>query len=130
MYDSVVIKQSTRAGKKKMAVFTDSSNGRKKTTHFGAAGMSDYTIHKDRERMNRYLNRHRKRENWDDYTSAGSLSRWILWNKTSYSASVADYKRRFGLKTTRGTRASTKRKPTKRKPTKRKTTKRKTTKRK
>ena len=27
-----------------------------KTTHFGAAGMSDYTKHKDKARKERYLN--------------------------------------------------------------------------
>ena len=27
---------------------------------FGAMGMSDYTIHKDSERRNRYINRHKK----------------------------------------------------------------------
>jgi hypothetical protein len=36
-------------------------------------------------------------ENWKDPTSAGALSRWILWNKPTFKASLADYKRRFGL---------------------------------
>ena len=93
---SVVIKPSTRAGYKKMAVFTR-PNGRRKTTHFGAAGMSDYTIHKDAARKQRYIARHQKRENWDDPYTAGALSRWILWNKPSYRASVADFRRRFGF---------------------------------
>ena len=44
----VVIKKSDKAGKKLMAVFTR-DNGRTKTTHFGAAGMDDYTIKKDKE---------------------------------------------------------------------------------
>lgn len=92
----VSIKPSTRAGYKKMAVFK-SSDGKRKTTHFGAAGMSDFTKHKDPARMQRYLARHRKRENWNDPYSAGSLSRWILWNKPSFRASVTDYKRRFGF---------------------------------
>jgi hypothetical protein len=92
----VVIKKSTQPKKKYMAVFTD--NGKKvKTTHFGSAGMSDFTKHKDEERKKRYLDRHRKNENWNDYKSAGSLSRYILWNKTTLRASIADYKRRFKL---------------------------------
>ena len=79
-----------------MAVFTD--NGKKvKTTHFGSAGMSDFTKNKDEERKKRYLDRHRKNENWNDYKSAGSLSRYILWNKPTLRASIADYKRRFKL---------------------------------
>ena len=93
----VVIKKSTKAEKKYMAIFYD---GRKriKTTHFGAAGMSDYTKHKDPERKKRYMRRHRTRENWGNYMSAGALSRWILWNKPSLRASIKDYKRRFNLK--------------------------------
>jgi len=68
-----------------------------KTTHFGAAGMSDYTKHKDKARRQRYINRHQANENWDDYKSAGSLSRYILWNKPTLKASKEDYKRRFNL---------------------------------
>ena len=34
-------------------------NGRKKTVQFGAKGYSDYTIHKDKERMKRYDSRHK-----------------------------------------------------------------------
>jgi len=92
----VVIKKSTQPKKKYMAVFTE--NGKKvKTTHFGSAGMSDFTKNKDEERKKRYLDRHRKNENWNDKFSAGALSRWILWNKPTLRASIADYKRRFKL---------------------------------
>ena len=93
----VVIKKSDRDGKKLMAIFT-MSNGRTKTTHFGADGMSDYTIHKDEARRQRYLDRHRKRERWSEPTTAGSLSRYILWNLPSRRASINDYKKRFNLK--------------------------------
>ena len=92
----VVIKKSTRKEKKLMAIFTQ-SNGRKKTIHFGAAGMSDYTKHKDSERKKRYIARHRKNENWNKPMTAGALSRWILWNKTSLRGSITDFKNRFKL---------------------------------
>ena len=69
-----------------------------KTTSFGQAGASDFTINKDEERKESYLNRHRKRENWDDYMSAGSLSRFLLWNKPTLQASLKDYRKRFNLK--------------------------------
>ena len=75
-----------------------------KTTHFGQRGASDYTKHGDKERMERYLERHgggfetSTKEDWKDPTTAGSLSRWILWNKPSLKSSFDDYKRRFGLK--------------------------------
>ena len=93
---SVVIKKSTSSGKKMMAVFTF-ENGKTKTIHFGAAGMSDYTKNKDPERKKAYLARHSKNENWLKYDTAGALSRWVLWNKTSLNESIASYKKRFNL---------------------------------
>ena len=92
----VEIKKSTNKNKKFMAIFYD-GNKKIKTTHFGAAGMSDYTIHNEDARKKRYLDRHRKRENWNDFKSAGSLSRYILWNKKTLNASIADYKKKFNL---------------------------------
>ena len=83
----VKIKKSTREGKKFMAIFFKDKK-KIKTTHFGAAGMSDFTIHKQKERKQRYL----------DIMSAGALSRWILWNKPTLEASIKDYAKRFKLK--------------------------------
>ena len=94
-YHFIKITKSTKPEKKLMAIFEDCNTGRLKTTHFGAKNYSDYTIHKDPARKQRYLDRHRKNENWNDPTSAGSLSTYILWNKTSLRASIADYKRKF-----------------------------------
>jgi len=96
---SVEIKPSTSKNKKLMAVFYDEKKKKIKTTHFGQKGYSDFTTHKDKSRKEKYLNRHRERENWNDYMTAGSLSRWILWNRPTLKASISDYKRRFNLKT-------------------------------
>ena len=93
----VKISKSTSKGKKMMAVFYDDTGKKVKTTHFGAEGYTDFTKSKDEERKKRYLNRH-KGESWNSYMTAGSLSRYILWNKLTLSASIADYKRRFKLK--------------------------------
>ena len=89
------IKKSPKKDKKYVATF--SRNGRIKKTHFGSAGMSDFTKHKNSARKQRYINRHKKRENWKDPTSAGALSRYVLWGKPSLRASIADYKKRFHL---------------------------------
>jgi hypothetical protein len=95
----VQLKKSEIEGKKYTAVFYDEADRKKiKTTHFGSAGMSDYTKHKDDERKQRYLDRHRANENWEDYKTAGSLSRYILWHKPTISASYNDYLKRFNLK--------------------------------
>lgn len=94
----VNISPSKISGKKYTAIFYDHNKNKIKTTHFGQAGASDYTIHKDDARKQRYIERHRNREDWNDPHTAGALSRYILWNKPSFSASVSDYMRRFGLK--------------------------------
>jgi len=89
------IKKSPKKDKKYVATF--SRDGRIKKTHFGSSGMSDFTKHKDPSRKQRYINRHKKRENWSDPTSAGALSRYVLWGKPSLRASISDYKKRFHL---------------------------------
>ena len=103
---SVTISRSSNSEKKLMAVFEDSEGKKIKTTHFGQRGASDYTKHGEKERMERYLERHgggfetSTKEDWKDPTTAGALSRWILWNKPSLKGSFDDYKSRFGLKGT------------------------------
>jgi hypothetical protein len=90
--------RSTQPDKKMMAVFE--VDGRERTTHFGQAGAKDYTLHDKAVREARkksYDSRHRPTEDWSDPTSAGALSKYVLWNKTSKSAAIADYKRRFNL---------------------------------
>lgn len=89
---------SKRKGKKFSVYAFD---GKKtKLIHFGAKGYSDYTIHKDADRKNRYITRHRKNENWSKsgIFTAGFWSRWILWNKPTFNFSVIDTLDRFNLK--------------------------------
>ncbi len=93
----VSITKSTRQGKKMMAIFYDETKKKVRTTNFGAVGYEDYTGHQDLQRKQNYLARHNK-EDWNDYMSAGALSRWILWNKPSLTASITDYIGRFKLK--------------------------------
>jgi hypothetical protein len=93
----MVVKKSDKAGKKLMAIFTK-DNGRTKTTYFGASGMDDYTITKDKEQRARYRNRHKKDLNTKDPTRAGFLSYYILWgNSTSRQENIKNYKKRFNL---------------------------------
>jgi hypothetical protein len=92
------IKPSTNSDKKQMATF---SNGR--TIHFGAKGLKDFTIYskgdKDvaKQKKDAYIARHKVNENWNEPTTAGALSRWILWNLPTKEASIADFKKRFNL---------------------------------
>jgi hypothetical protein len=93
----VSIKKSTRPDKKLMATFSDGT-----ITHFGAKGYQNYggvgkERHLDKERRDRYIERHKARENWKDPRTAGSLSRWVLWNKETLKASIDDFKHKFKL---------------------------------
>jgi hypothetical protein len=92
----VSVRKSTNAGKKLMATFLVNGK-RKRVIHFGAAGMSDYRKHKDPNRKKRYITRHRKDLGTKNPARAGFLSMFILWNKKSLGASVADYRRRLNI---------------------------------
>lgn len=94
MYKFIKIIKSKKKGKKYDAIFENLKTGRTKVLSFGAKGYSDYTKHKDKKRKERYISRHKKRENWNDLMSRGALSRFILWNKPTLKASIEDYKKR------------------------------------
>ena len=97
--NKVIIRKSSKAGKKLEATFSYPDTTRTKTIHFGSAGMADYTKTKDKEQRRRYLDRHRQRENWSKPDSAGALSRWILWGaSTNRSENISKFKTRFNLK--------------------------------
>lgn len=96
----ISIKRSPKKEKKYVATFC--KNGRIKQTHFGAKGYQNYggvgkSRHTSKERKKRYIQRHKSRENWSDPTTAGALSRYVLWNKPSFRESVTDYKKKFHL---------------------------------
>jgi type III secretory pathway component EscR len=94
----VKFQTSRRKDKKLMALFYDENKKKMKTTHFGQKGYSDFLKHNDEERKQRYINRHKKNENWNDFTSPGCLSLYILWNKKTLNNSITDYCDKFNLK--------------------------------
>ena len=97
------IKPSDRTDKKYTATFcmcqgeTKCCDRERKKVHFGAKNSSTYIDHRDEKKKDAYIARHRVNENFNNPTTAGSLSRFILWNKTTFSASIADFKKRFNL---------------------------------
>ena len=64
----------------------------KKTVSFGQKNASDYTLHKDEDRKNRYTQRHKNHEDWSKsgIKTAGFYAKHVLWNKPSLNESVAD----------------------------------------
>jgi hypothetical protein len=81
---------------KKYDAYVETRDSVKKIS-FGAAGMSDYTHHKDPERKKRYIARHKANEDFNDPLTAGFWSRWYLWNLPTKKESLEDLKRRFKL---------------------------------
>ena len=94
----IQIIKSDLEGKKYKAVFYDKNRTKMKTTHFGSDVGSTYNMHKDDDIKEAWIARHKVRENWNEYTTAGSLARYLLWNKKSLSTSFNDYLKKFGLK--------------------------------
>ena len=86
--------QKLKSGDKKYEAIFE-RNGKTIKRKFGAKGMSDFTIHKDKERREKYINRHKKDLRTNDPSRAGFLSMYILWNKPSFKSSLTDYKKRL-----------------------------------
>ena len=91
------IRKSVNPSKKYDAILL--VDNKQKIISFGANGYEDYTIHKDILRKQRYLARHKPREDWtmSGVLTPGFWSRWILWNQPTIQGSVMDLKSRFGL---------------------------------
>ena len=91
------VKKSTKKDKKYMAVF-EKEDGKQKITHFGSAGMDDYTITKNKEQRERYRTRHKKDLETNDPTRPGYLSWYLLWgDSTSLKQNIKDYRKKFNL---------------------------------
>jgi len=97
----ISIKPATNGKNKYTAIF-EKDDGKKKTTHFGAKGMNDFIIYSKQgkaiadERRKLYIGRHSK-EDHTDPTKAGTLSRYILWEFSSFDKAVASYRKRFNV---------------------------------
>lgn len=92
----VQLLKGTAIGKKYKIIFYDAMRKKISSVQFGDAHYQSYPDHQDLQRKQNYLSRH-SNERWDDPMTAASCSRWILWNKTSLTASYKDYRNKFGL---------------------------------
>lgn len=70
------------------------------TVNFGATGYEDYTTHKDKARMDRYVRRHKDTEDWTKkgIDTAGFWAKHLLWNQPSLEGSIKDTEKRFGIR--------------------------------
>jgi hypothetical protein len=95
---SVTFTPSEAKGKKLKARFFDKDGKKILSVNFGSSDGRNFTDHKDEEIKKNWIARHEVRGTFEEPMSASSLSRWILWNKPTITASIKDYKKRFNLK--------------------------------
>lgn len=86
----IVIKKSDKSSKKYVAIIDG-----QKHVYFGDSSYEDFTIHKDEQRKQRYIQRHKANEAWNDYNTAGFWSKHLLWNLPTLRGSIADVNKRF-----------------------------------
>ena len=87
-----VILQKSSNPKKKYDAYIEG-----KKVSFGATGYSDFTQHKDEERKQRDIARHKVNQNWNDLTTAGAWSKGILWNKPTITDSIKSMEGKFNI---------------------------------
>jgi hypothetical protein len=97
------VKKSTKPDKKYTAVFckckikNECKGSNHKVVSFGSKGSETFLDHKDEKKKSAYIARHSKGENWNDPTSAGALSKYLLWNLPTLAQSIAYFKKKFKL---------------------------------
>ena len=70
-----------------------------KKIRFGAKGYEHYTEgHLDVKRRDRYLNRHKKRENWNDPNTSGYWAAKYLWLYPTYNEAYKEIKKELRSK--------------------------------
>ena len=88
----VIMNKSTN-NKKKDAIVDG------KQISFGQGGASDFTMHKDETRIERYIARHNKNEDWNKsgIKTAGYWSKHLLWNMDTLQKSIDDISKKHNL---------------------------------
>ena len=97
MYTAHLTKANPNSTKKYTVLIIDEITGRKRTISFGARGYEDFTIHRDQERRQRYIDRHQAREDWNNPFTAGFWSAHLLWKKPTIEASMKDISRNYDI---------------------------------
>lgn len=101
--ESFTISRSSRRGNKLKAVFFK-ENKKIKTVHFGGSGCKDFIKYSAidpvlaKRKRAAYIERHRVMENWRDPMRAGTLSRYILWEKPTLERSIKKFAMIFKIK--------------------------------
>ena len=99
----LAVKKSDKPKKKLMAIFckcdgeTKCSPDEREKVYFGAAGMDDYTLTKDKEQREGYRKRHAKEKDQEANTP-GALAYHILWgDSTSRKENIKTFKEKYNV---------------------------------
>lgn len=96
---SLVIKNNPNAPKdrKRAIAFFLMDNGKTIKRKFGSAVGFTYFDGASDEKRNAYIARHKVREDFNDVFSAGSISRFVLWEFRSRNEIEKFYNRKFKI---------------------------------
>ena len=86
--------KSPKREKKWRVIFPDKTH-----VDFGSSPYQDMLMHQDPIRRDKYILRHRSRENWNKsgFHTAGFWSRWLLWSKPTMTNAKALIKKKFNI---------------------------------
>lgn len=94
-----LVKLPSTDKKKYKAIFKNIKSNKEKNIKFGSniPYLEDYTIHKDKKRLNNFLSRFNKtiEKQKNNPLSPMFWSLWLLWNKPSFEASLKDIKEKL-----------------------------------
>lgn len=106
MYTLLLLAKTNNKTNKFQVDLLNTETNKIKSIKFGRFGMEDYTTYTRNEgkkiadaHKKRYLDRHRKREDWtkSGIATAGFWSRWLLWNKGTLEKSFQQILKKFNL---------------------------------
>lgn len=95
----IEVVKSEKKNKRFKAYFIDYNGDIRKTVHFGSASGKTYIDHGLKDIRDAYIARHgAANEDWNNLFTAGALSRWILWGKsTDITKNIDAYNKRLKL---------------------------------
>ena len=87
--------RNTKGDKEFTAYFL--KDGKEKITRFGTS--SNFLLNSSKTEADRkaYISRHKVNENWNDPTSAGALSRYLLCETRSLTKNIRRFRKRYGV---------------------------------
>lgn len=95
---NLYIYESARKDKRFLAIFVENGIIKFKI-NFGSSTGFTFIDHGDIIKRENYLKRHAVNEDWENPTTAGALSRWILWGDSDdIETNIKAFKKRFQLK--------------------------------